>query len=111
MNLELTNTEIYNRALIHLESILNKQKKCLKDFPDMPIPTALSNNEVSNHLINEEQQYNFEELAQVVEKEIPKLNIKQKAIFEEIITAVETQTSAAFFIDGPGGTGKTFLYK
>jgi len=85
MNLELTNTEIHNRALIHLESILNKQKKCLENFPDMPISIALSNNETSNYLINEEQQYNFEELAQVVEKEISKLNIEQKAIFEEII--------------------------
>ncbi|CAJ0641618.1 4542_t:CDS:2 [Entrophospora sp. SA101] len=104
------NTDIHNRALTHLQSILNRRGKCLKDFPDMPIPEVLSDCDQDNYLIYEEQSYNIEELTQTVENGIPQLNADQKVAFEKVITAVENQTPAMFFIDGPGGTGKTFLY-
>jgi len=51
---------------------------------------------------------NIEELT---EDGISHLNVDQRAAFEEIIAAVEAKTSVTFFVDGPGGTGKTFLYK
>nr|CAG8627565.1 809_t:CDS:2 [Entrophospora candida] len=104
------NTDIHNQALTHLQSILNRCGKCLKDFPDMPIPEVLSDCDQDNYLIYEEQSYNIEELTQTVENGIPQLNADQKVAFEKVITAVENQTPAMFFIDGPGGTGKTFLY-
>ena len=78
----------------------------------MPIPTTPPNNEQNiNRLIREEQQYNIEELAKSTEDNYFYLNIDQQAAFEQIITAVENNTSVIFFVDGPGGTGKTFLYK
>ncbi|KAH9624148.1 hypothetical protein KSS87_012813 [Heliosperma pusillum] len=39
-----------------------------------------------------------------------KLNPGQQEAFDAIINHVHHRTGAAFFIDGPGGTGKTFLY-
>jgi len=39
------------------------------------------------------------------------LNKEQRAGFDEIIHHVINRKSQVFFIDGPGGTGKTFLYK
>jgi ATP-dependent DNA helicase PIF1 len=39
------------------------------------------------------------------------LNNEQQAGFDEIIHHVLNNKSQAFFIDGVGGTGKTFLYK
>ncbi|XP_021757467.1 uncharacterized protein LOC110722506 [Chenopodium quinoa] len=39
-----------------------------------------------------------------------KLNSAQNAAFECIMEHVVQQKAGAFFIDGPGGTGKTFLY-
>ncbi|XP_027122092.2 uncharacterized protein [Coffea arabica] len=39
------------------------------------------------------------------------LNPGQQSAFDKIMQKVNTNTSAAFFIDGPGGTGKSFLYK
>ena len=112
MNLELTNTDIYNRALCHLQSILIKHGKSLNEFPNMPIPTIVPNDEQSaNRLIREEQQYDLEKLAKLTEDGFSRLNIDQRTAFEEIITAVKSKTSVIFFIDGPGGTGKTFLYK
>jgi ATP-dependent protease Clp ATPase subunit len=102
---------LYNQALNYLESILNKHGKSLKEFPNMPIPTALPNYEQDNHLIQEEQSYNTEELIQVYENGFYRLNVDQKAIFEKVVLAVKSQTPTMIFVDGPGGTGKTFLYK
>ena len=39
------------------------------------------------------------------------LNTEQRAGFDEILSHVVTNTSQIFFVDGPGGTGKTYLYK
>ena len=39
------------------------------------------------------------------------LNIEQKAAYDEIMSAIENPMGGLFFVDGPGGTGKTFLYK
>ena len=111
MILELTDN-IRNEVLCNLQSILSKYGRFLSEFPNMPIPTISPNNEQStNRLIREEQQYDIEELARLTEDGIFRLNVDQRIAFEEIIAAVEAKTSVTFFVDGPGGTGKTFLYK
>lgn len=39
-----------------------------------------------------------------------KLNTEQKKAYDIILQRVFSNKSGAFFIDGPGGSGKTFLY-
>jgi ATP-dependent DNA helicase PIF1 len=39
------------------------------------------------------------------------LNKEQREGFDEIIEHVFSNKGQVFFVDGPGGTGKTFLYK
>ncbi|RCV43190.1 hypothetical protein SETIT_9G275200v2 [Setaria italica] len=39
------------------------------------------------------------------------LNEEQRAAYEEIMSKVDTEQGDLFFVDGPGGTGKTFLYR
>ena len=39
------------------------------------------------------------------------LNTEQRATYDEILSAVDTDEDGVFFVNGPGGTGKTFLYK
>ncbi|TVU21988.1 hypothetical protein EJB05_31660, partial [Eragrostis curvula] len=39
------------------------------------------------------------------------LNAEQRAGFDEIMDHVTSEKGRVFFIDGPGGTGKTYLYK
>nr|CAG8536686.1 12222_t:CDS:2 [Entrophospora candida] len=90
----IENTDTRNQALTHLQSILSRLGKCLKDFPDMPIPEVLSDCDQDNYLICEEQSYNIEELTQMVENGIPQLNTDQKIAFEKVIIAVENQTPA-----------------
>ncbi|CAG8786107.1 20906_t:CDS:2 [Cetraspora pellucida] len=77
MTLELRNTNIQNRALLHLQSILSKYKRCLEEFLYMPIPIADTNTEQNNHLIREKQQYNIKELVKIIKKELLCLNVDQ----------------------------------
>ncbi|XP_010229640.1 ATP-dependent DNA helicase PIF4-like [Brachypodium distachyon] len=39
------------------------------------------------------------------------LNPEQRSAYDEILAAVDSGTGGVFFVDGPGGTGKTFLYR
>jgi hypothetical protein len=44
-------------------------------------------------------------------KIVDTLNAEKMACYEEILDHVLKNTGQAFFVDGPGGTGKTYLYK
>ena len=39
------------------------------------------------------------------------LNKEQRAAYDEIMSSVDTEDGGLFFVDGPGGTGKTYLYR
>jgi hypothetical protein len=39
------------------------------------------------------------------------LNPEQRHAYEKIVSAVHSGDGGVFFVDGPGGTGKTFLYR
>ena len=82
----------------------------------MPIPsehlTGINNdNNNLEQLIQEERlSYNIAQLESILSNNIPLLNEDQHNIYNTIMQAVEQDSSQCFFIDGPGGTGKTFLY-
>jgi DNA replication protein DnaC len=38
------------------------------------------------------------------------LNKEQRVAYDEIMSSVDTDDGGLFFVDGPGGTGKTYLY-
>ncbi|CAG8631068.1 14989_t:CDS:2, partial [Cetraspora pellucida] len=63
-----------------------------------------------NQLISEEQSYDIDELTAIVDNGVPQLNVDQKAIFSKVILAIDNSLPTVLFVDGPGGTGKTFLY-
>ena len=39
-----------------------------------------------------------------------KMNVDQKQVFNTVVEAIENCYNKVFFIDGPAGTGKTFVY-
>ncbi|XP_047072869.1 ATP-dependent DNA helicase PIF1-like [Lolium rigidum] len=39
------------------------------------------------------------------------LNKEQRAAYDEILATIDSKRGGIFFVDGPGGTGKTFLYR
>ena len=52
-----------------------------------------------------------EQMAEQAEIMIQTLNAEQHTAYNAIINSVLNNEGKAFFIDGPGGTGKSFLYK
>jgi ATP-dependent DNA helicase PIF1 len=39
------------------------------------------------------------------------LNEEQRSAYDKILSVVDTNIGGVFFVDGPGGTGNTYLYK
>ena len=106
-NVEL-DEHILNSVLLDLEYRLQKHGKYLADYPGMPIPTNMSNPYEESRIIMDELDYNVSEQNDIVSQNLPLLNADQLSIYNIIIAAVNDTNSCsnAFFIDGPGGTGK-----
>jgi len=105
------NDEIFDYGLWLIERLLMKtQRKQLKDYPDMPIPENDWGGVAENSLIGEQLNYNRDRERNLAEEHLARLNPEQLNAYQQIISSVETQTGQTFFLNGPGGTGKTFVY-
>jgi len=104
-NLSITKT------LIDIEKYLIQNGMTLSDFPELPKPDySLLEEDQQTTLIAEEQNYDQDEIEQTLEH-LDNLNPEQRLIFDTILKAINNEIDQnVFFVDGPGGTGKTFLY-
>jgi hypothetical protein len=84
--------------------------KGLEHWPTMPQPQQNWDLELGNRLIREQLNYDAEEQTRLADEHIPKLNEEQRKAFDEIVEAVNTKSGQIFFLHGPGGTGKTYIY-
>lgn len=62
-----------------------------------------------NREFERERQYDRDALSQSVRATIPLLNQQQKTAYDTLMIAVNDGYGGIFFLDAPGGTGKTFL--
>ncbi|XP_071721366.1 ATP-dependent DNA helicase PIF1-like [Rutidosis leptorrhynchoides] len=106
----LTETQIKNYCLVEIQAILNRNGKSLSDYQDLPQPDPSLLTKLDNRLIREELNYNVEEMRNLHESLFNSLNSEQLIIYENVVTSVKQQKGGLFFVYGPGGTGKTFLY-
>lgn len=102
------NEEIHNEALILIEDmclmIANKRLVQLgMTTPNRPMHDAF------NQELRRETQYDSEALKETVKRKIPLLNQQQKYVYDTLMKVVNDETGGIFFLDAPGGTGKTFL--
>jgi hypothetical protein len=103
--------EVFDFGLWLLEQILVKtSRKYLKDFPDMPLPERAWDNEDENPLIGEQLNYNRDHERALSEERTAQLNIEQRHAHDQVISSVLSKAGHTFFLNGPGGTGKTFVY-
>ena len=90
-------------ALQGIERQLQQFGKSLNDFALPLLEEALPDEDSPNPL----------QMRQEAEEIRPQLNVDQTALANAVIQAVlgnNHQTPQVFFLDGPGGTGKTFTY-
>ncbi|CAN1761727.1 ATP-dependent DNA helicase PIF4, partial [Linum perenne] len=88
-----------------------KYGKSLSDFPGLPVPTTAHYSYSTNSLLAQELEYDHVALEIQSQIEIGKLNLEQQQAYDEIMESVQSNSHKIFFIDGFGGTGKTFLWK
>ena len=101
-----------NAVIVDIDERLQNQGKSLVDFPGMSIPIHTRSPYEEALIIQRELDYNVDEQLAIVVHDVPSLNSDQLSVFISIMTAVNDseQYPKIFFVDGPGGTGKTFLY-
>ncbi|XP_073138904.1 uncharacterized protein [Henckelia pumila] len=99
---------ITNKLLLEIQRLLHHYKHKLDDFDfpsiniefldDFPLP-RITEDELSIQIPDEDL------------ISIKLLNTQQRMAFDTIVESIIFNQPNLFFIDGPGGTGKTFLYR
>ncbi|XP_062213715.1 uncharacterized protein LOC133914676 [Phragmites australis] len=94
-----------------LLDIRNMLQSMGKDISSFPLPEI----EEEHDTMSGEVREIFEERSIEVDHEfasiVSSLNLEQRYAYDKILSYVDNGNGTAFFVDGPGGTGKTFLYK
>ncbi|GFX41928.1 ATP-dependent DNA helicase [Trichonephila clavipes] len=108
-NLDIQFTpNVYNEAMILIEDIcLTIANKALVQL-GMPASNRHANNLFDRDL-QRETHYDSDELGTFVKTNLPQLILEQRIAYDRIMRAITEQSGGLFFIDAPGGTGKTFL--
>ena len=68
-----------------------------------------SANDLYDREIQRERCFDINDLNEFIESNVPKLTTQQKNVYDAVMQAIENQIGGLYFLDAPGGTGKTFL--
>ena len=107
-----TDDQIYSLALLHIQDELARTLgKTLLDYglPELDQGLATELHIEAIRLIRDQLQTDLPALQEKLKSATPTLNIDQRIARNAIIDAYEAGNHGVFFIDGPGGTGKTYL--
>ncbi|GFQ65014.1 ATP-dependent DNA helicase [Trichonephila clavata] len=105
MDLEFS-TEILNEALIIIEDKVRSLGG--SDLKSVGLPQPNRDSSTIDDVLREIT-YNVSELRRFLEENEGKMLPDQREIFQKITDSVFQETGGIFFLDAPGGTGKTFL--
>ncbi|ONM15392.1 hypothetical protein ZEAMMB73_Zm00001d002805 [Zea mays] len=101
-------THLQQMVLIDIRNMLQSMGKDIKTFP---LPAIIDRYDDSQGIDREIYE---EEIIEATAEDVAlqeTLNEEQKSAYEKILSIVDTSNGGVFFVDGPGGTGKTYLYK
>lgn len=100
-----------SRALRDVDRHLTQLGRALHQFA-MPAPGPIEDGPQSSMLAEERGKYDPVAQALKRDNDVPRMNIQQRHIYGDVMAAVDGDRAlgTAFFIDGLGGAGKTFLY-
>ena len=100
--------DVINSALLELERHLQVHGKHVSDYEGFP---RLRQHDLPPAIVHEFTAFIPREEAAKGEHNVALLNTSQRHVFDTVMSAVEGRSpQKIFFIDGPGGTGKTFVY-
>ena len=102
--------DVYDYGLFLIDQDLHDHGTPLSSFPSMPAVQQNWHDVLENPYLIQQHAYNREDERQLAEHYLPMLNTEQRNAFDEIFASVSAQQPKVFFLHGPGGTGKTFVY-
>ncbi|KNZ76135.1 hypothetical protein J132_11357 [Termitomyces sp. J132] len=100
-----TDGDVYDYGLYLINDNLKNFGKTLQDFPNMPEPQQVWNVIPGNRLLQEETDYDVEELKRRGDENKAKFNAEQLEMFNAVMDSMENM----IFIHSAGGCGKTFI--
>ncbi|XP_013624774.1 PREDICTED: uncharacterized protein LOC106330933 [Brassica oleracea var. oleracea] len=109
-NLTLSEDQIKSLALWEIESLLRINGSSLEFFKGMPRPDAYGCDSDVNTLISDELNYNHDEQREKHRELLAKITDEQRAVYQEILDAVNGDKGGMFFVYGFGGMGKPFFW-
>ncbi|XP_009800551.1 uncharacterized protein LOC107775091 [Nicotiana tabacum] len=104
----LNEKQICRMALDHINNILHSLGRDINEF------ALVSERILASFAAKKAQDSHFERNIIVREEDLlleTKLDNEQRKAYDVILDRIFKNKSGAFLIDGPGGTGKTFLYR
>ncbi|KAL3846228.1 hypothetical protein ACJIZ3_003631 [Penstemon smallii] len=104
----LTATRVLKETVDAINIVLTSMDKSIDDFP-IRFPsqyTPMADRTSSEYRYECSISSSLEDV-----ESIGRLNVEQQIAFDKIVCKIDRQLSGVFFLDGPGGTGKTFLYR
>ncbi|XP_059221065.1 uncharacterized protein LOC131995857 [Stomoxys calcitrans] len=100
---------IFDEALFELNKVVQLlTSKSINDF-GLPMPANINSDLTNNAEYTRETSYDQSKLLQNIAQDEPRLNIDQKKVFTTLLSSIDNNEGKIFFLDAPGGTGKTFL--
>ncbi|PWZ30743.1 hypothetical protein Zm00014a_021326 [Zea mays] len=101
-------THVEQMVLIDIRNMLQSMGKDIQTFPLPPIINVYDDAIGTAREVYEEESI---ELASTDMALKDSLNEEQWVAYDKIMSVVNTNQGGLFFVDGPGGTGKTYLYR
>ena len=95
-----------NEALRRIEHKLSMSGKSLSDFE---LPKVDRSAIRINFALEREMNYDSKILKRSCQESKRQFNSEQKNVFQTVLRSVKRQDGKLFFLDAPGGTGKTFI--
>lgn len=100
--------DIYNAALVMVEDIclyIANESLIRLGMPSPDRPAG----DLFNRDLQREQAFDVNELNNYVQTNLLKMLPEQKLAYDKIMHSIAAQQGGFYFLDAPGGTGKTFL--
>lgn len=95
---------------MHVQELLQQYGKRLSDFEGMPIPDVFNLGRERNSLLMEETMFDQQEQVDLALSMQESLNYCHQRAYNTVLEAVYKNEGGVFFLNGPGGSGKTYLY-
>ena len=109
---EIPKEELFNECLIRIEDITISIAGKMFGTEHDQIPLPRTNREhlnQRNHEIVRETNFSREELLEYCSRRVPMMTDEQRRVFDEVVGAIDRGDPKTYFLDAPGGTGKTFI--